>query len=117
MLFNVPESQVSEVACRLWRFGSCEFDESGPELRVNGQAVELESKPLDVLHSLLLYAEEIASKDELLESVWAGTSVVDGSLATAVSKLRKALGDDDQALVVTVPRIGYRLGVPVQSKI
>jgi non-specific serine/threonine protein kinase len=39
--------------------------------------------------------------------------VVDGSLATAVSKLRKAMGDDDHPVIATVPRVGYRLAVPV----
>src|SRR5258708_2410997 len=42
--------------------------------------------------------------------------VVDGSLATAVSKLRKAMGDEDHPAIVTVPRVGYRLGGPVYCK-
>jgi serine/threonine protein kinase len=42
--------------------------------------------------------------------------VVDGSLATAVSKLRKALGDADSSIVHTIPRVGYRLGVPVRRR-
>jgi len=108
--------EEKEVSGRLWRFGACELDESSRELRVDGEPVDLESKPLEVLYQLLLHAGEVVTKDELLEAVWPGTSVVDGSLATAVSKLRKALGDDDQVVVLTVSRIGYRLGVPVQSK-
>ncbi len=42
--------------------------------------------------------------------------VVDGSLATAVSKLRRAMGDDEHPAILTVPRVGYRLGVPVYCK-
>ncbi len=99
----------------MWRFVDCEFDELRRELRVRGATVELEAKPLEVLHQLLLHAGEVVTKDELLESVWQDVTVVDGSLATAVSKLRKALGDDDR-IVVTVPRVGYRLDAPVQSK-
>src|SRR5205807_934459 len=95
-------------------FGNCEFDELRRELRVGGAKTEIEAKPLEVLHQLLLHAGEVVTKDELLESVWPGIIVVDGSLATAVSKLRKALGDE--TVVVTVPRIGYRLAVPAQSK-
>ena len=116
MQLNEPAKEDKEVAGRLWRFGACEFDESSRELRVDGEAADLEAKPLEVLYQLLTHAGEVVTKDELLESVWPDTSVVDGSLATAVSKLRKALGDDDQVIVLTVPRIGYRLGVPVQSK-
>jgi non-specific serine/threonine protein kinase len=65
---------------------------------------------------LLLHAGEVVTKDELLESVWPGVTVVEGSLATAVSKLRKALGDDDQSMILTIARIGYRLGAAVQSR-
>jgi non-specific serine/threonine protein kinase len=39
---------------------------------------------------------------------------VDGSLATAISKVRKVLGND--SVVVTVPQVGYWLDVPVDVK-
>jgi DNA-binding winged helix-turn-helix (wHTH) protein/serine/threonine protein kinase len=116
MPINGVENGNREVSGRVWRFASCEFDESSRELRVNGHLAEVESKPLEVLYHLLLSAGETVTKDELLESVWPDTAVVDGSLATAVSKLRKALNDEAQTLVITIPRIGYRLGVPVQAK-
>jgi DNA-binding winged helix-turn-helix (wHTH) protein/serine/threonine protein kinase len=109
-----------KVCDRSWRFTDCEYDEFSRELRVKGKPVDLESKPLDVLQYLLLHAGEVVTKEELIESVWQGVSVVEGSLATAVSKLRKALSDamaeDAANIIVTIPRIGYRLGVPVQYK-
>lgn len=107
--------QVERASDHWWRFGHCEFNELKRELRVAGSPVELEAKPLEVLHQLLLHAGEVVTKDELLDSVWPGLSVVDGSLATAVSKLRKVLGSDEDA-IATVPRIGYRLAVPVHTK-
>jgi serine/threonine protein kinase/DNA-binding winged helix-turn-helix (wHTH) protein len=102
------------VAGHIWRFADCEVDELRRELRVGGRTVDVEAKPWEVLHQLLLHAGEVVTKEELLESVWPGLTVVDGSLATAVSKLRKALGDD--TMVVTLPRVGYRLAVPVLAK-
>jgi eukaryotic-like serine/threonine-protein kinase len=108
--------EVEETSGRLWRFADYEFDELGHELRVKGKPVELESKPLEILLQLLLHAGEVVTKDELLESVWPDVMVVDGSLATAVSKLRRAMGEDDHPAIVTVPRVGYRLGVPVYCK-
>ena len=115
---NYKESigDVAQTSGRLWRFADYEFDELGRELRVKGQTIELESKPLDILLQLLLHAGEVVTKDELLETVWPDVMVVDGSLATAVSKLRKALGDEAQPVIVTVPRVGYRLAVPVYCK-
>jgi len=116
MNFKGPASDVAETSGRLWRFADYEFDELRRELRVKGRALELESKPLDILLQLLLHAGEVVTKEELLESVWPDVMVVDGSLATAVSKLRKAMGDEAQPAIVTVPRVGYRLAVPVYCK-
>jgi DNA-binding winged helix-turn-helix (wHTH) protein/serine/threonine protein kinase len=116
MNYKGAMGEVAETSGRLWRFADYEFDELGRELRVKGGVVELESKPLDILLQLLLHAGEVVTKEELLESVWPDVMVVDGSLATAVSKLRKAMGDEDHPVIVTVPRVGYRLAVPVCCK-
>jgi DNA-binding winged helix-turn-helix (wHTH) protein/TolB-like protein len=105
-------SDRAETSSRSWRFAGCEFEELSLQLRINGQPAELELKPLEVLQQLLLHAGEVVSKEALLDSVWPGLNVVDGSLATAVSKLRKALGEN---VILTVPRVGYRLAVPVQA--
>jgi eukaryotic-like serine/threonine-protein kinase len=116
MNYKGTAPEIAETSGRLWRFSDYEFDELARELRVKGRTVEVESKPLDILLQLLLHAGEVVTKDELLESVWPDVMVVDGSLATAVSKLRKALGDEDHPAIVTVPRVGYRLAVPVYCK-
>lgn len=116
MIPNGAGGSVRDIPTRSWWFADCELDELRRELRVRGTPIELESKPLEVLIQLLHHAGEVVTKEELLESVWPGTMVVDGSLATAISKLRRAMGDEDQLTILTVPRVGYRLAVPVQSK-
>ena len=99
---------------RLWVFGDCRYDEKRRELRVRGKVVELEAKPLEVLHQLLLHAGDLVTKEELLKAVWRNLEVVDGSLTTAVSKLRNRIEHDGQTVVLTVPGAGYRLAVPVR---
>jgi eukaryotic-like serine/threonine-protein kinase len=116
MNYKGPAEGTAETSGRLWRFADHEFDELGRELRFKGRPIDLETKPLDLLLQLLLHAGEVVTKEELLESVWPDVMVVDGSLATAVSKLRKAMGDEDHPVIVTVPRVGYRLAVPVYCK-
>ncbi len=76
-------------------------------------AVEIEGKPLDILLELLRHAGEVVTKGELIEAVWPGVTVAEGSLTTAMSKLRRAIGDVADSVIVTVPRIGYRLTGPV----
>jgi DNA-binding winged helix-turn-helix (wHTH) protein/serine/threonine protein kinase len=116
MNYKETVQEVADTSGRLWRFADYEFDELGRELRIKGKPIELESKPLDILLQLLLHAGEVVTKEELLDSVWPDVTVVEGSLATAVSKLRKAMGDEDHPVIVTVPRVGYRLAVPVYCK-
>jgi DNA-binding winged helix-turn-helix (wHTH) protein/TolB-like protein len=95
----------------VWRFADCEFDDLRFQLMVHDQQVELERKPLELLRYLLSRSGEVVRKEELLEAVWPGLTVVDASLATAVSKLRKVLGE--QEVIQTVSRVGYRISVPV----
>ncbi|HUI83021.1 MAG TPA: winged helix-turn-helix domain-containing protein [Candidatus Binatia bacterium] len=99
----------AEAIGRIWTFSGRTFDESRLELSVGDRAVELELKPLEVLVYLLQHAGEVVSKNELLDAVWPGLNVVEGSLSTAVYKLRKALADEDGSIIVTVPKVGYRL--------
>src|SRR3954453_4406733 len=105
------EGHPATVHRDLSRFAECEFDDLRFELRVLGQPADLERKPLELLRHLLSRSGEVVRKEELLEAVWPGVLVVDASLATAVSKRRKALGD--QEVIQTVSRVGYRIAVPV----
>src|SRR5215472_3425484 len=106
-----PEKRPLEPNLEVWQFANCEFDELRYELLVGGRVVDLERKPLDLLRYLLSRSGEVVRKEELLEAVWPGVLVVDASLATAVSKLRKVLGN--QEVIQTVSRVGYRIAVPV----
>ena len=106
MASTASQASHSPAGGRVWQFGECEFDELTYQLTVRNQVVDIESKPLEVLRQLLLRAGEVVRKEELLEAVWPGVLVVDASLATAVSKLRKVL--DDDTVIKTIPKLGYR---------
>lgn len=101
---------------RRWRFGDAVFDEGKWLLLVGGRRQVIETKPLEVLRELLLGAGEVVTKEHLLETVWPNVHVVEGSIPTAIGKLRKVLGDDrpDRQFIETVPRKGYRIAIPVE---
>ncbi|MBA8884193.1 protein kinase domain-containing protein [Dokdonella fugitiva] len=84
------------------------------ELRVDGAAVAMEPRPLQVLALLLQHAGEVVTKQELLDAVWDGRPTVEHVIATAIGKLRRAFGESDGEPIVTVPRLGYRLVAPVE---
>jgi DNA-binding winged helix-turn-helix (wHTH) protein len=109
---------IADRVRRRWSFANCMFDEGNWTLTVDGRRVPIEAKPLELLRELLLRAGNLVTKDELLDRAWPDVTVVEASLPTAVRKLRLALGDDrrDQAIIETVPGIGYRLTPPVEAE-
>lgn len=116
---NSPEASTAESPPpRTWRFSDVEFDESNAHLRVAGRAVPLAPGTLRLLRVLLHAAPNVVPREELLVKVSNRTSrsVSRNVLSTAVSRLRQALGDEQERLVVAVPGVGYRIAVPVDSR-
>lgn len=97
-----------------FRFGTAEFDQSRFDLCVSGLPVEVQRKPLEILGLLLSRAGEVVTREELMEAVWKGRPTVDNVLTNAITKLRGALGEENAARIVTVPRIGYRFDGPLE---
>lgn len=100
-----------------YRFGPYRFDAAGRVLYRGGQDLGLPPKAADVLGVLLSRAGSVVDKAALLDSVWAGVIVGEGSLTRTISILRKALGGDDasRAYIATVSRRGYRFVAPLDA--
>ena len=49
----------------------------------------------------------LVAKDELIKALWTDSFVTDDSLVQCLVELRRALGDEGQACIKTVPRRGY----------
>lgn len=84
-------------------------------LALDGEAVRVEPKVMEVLVHLAARAPDVVSREELQEAVW-GTEYASEDLPRrAVYELRKALRDDPKAprFIETIPRAGYRLVAPV----
>ena len=81
-----------------------------------GETVRLEPKAMELLVTLASRPGEVVSREELLSTVWPGVVVGDEALSQAVTKLRKALGDDVRAptYIETISKRGYRLIAPVK---
>jgi DNA-binding winged helix-turn-helix (wHTH) protein/Tol biopolymer transport system component len=103
---------------RLYRFGLFEADLDFGTLTRQGIPVKLQEQPFRILALLLESPGEILSREELRRNIWPeGTYVeFDGSMNTALMKLRAALGDnaDNPLFIETVPRKGYRFIAPVE---
>jgi len=77
--------------------------------------IALRPKSFEVLGYLLQHHGRVVSREELMSVVWRDVAVTDEAVTKCIADIRKALGDDDQQLVRTMPRRGYLLAVAVAS--
>lgn len=83
-----------------------------------GGSVHLEPKVMGVLVCLAAQSGEVVTRDEIIDRVWDGRIVSDEVLSRCISLLRTSLGDNprDSRFIQTVPKIGYRLVLPVERR-
>jgi TolB-like protein/Flp pilus assembly protein TadD len=97
---------------RLARFEGFALDLRTGELSKGTERIRLQEKPLQMLCLLLEHPGEVVTPEELQATLWSGDTVVefDHGIATALKKLRRALGDDadNPRYIETLPRRGYR---------
>jgi DNA-binding winged helix-turn-helix (wHTH) protein len=91
------------------RFGDCVFDPETRELFRSGKPVHLPPKSFRLLELLLNRRPKAIAKEELLQLVWPGTFVAEGSLTRVIAELRDAVGDDarEPRLIRTIHGYGY----------
>src|SRR6267154_5593909 len=81
------------VICRKLRFGPFELSIGERVLRRDGQVLPLGDRALDILTYLADRPGEVIAKQDLMDHVWSGVTVEEGSLRVHVAAIRKALGD------------------------
>lgn len=114
----MPQRRASDASsARVWRFANVEFDEAGLLLKVAGQPVALEHRPLELLRLLLHHSGEVVTKDEIFEAVWPGRVVTESSLTKCAGRLRQALGDGEQTMIRTAHGYGYRLAADISLQL
>jgi TolB-like protein/DNA-binding winged helix-turn-helix (wHTH) protein/Tfp pilus assembly protein PilF len=103
------------VTASRYTFGNFTLDLRRGALLHEDVEVKLRPKSFAVLHYLVERAGELVAKDELMNAVWGSVVVTEGSLTQCLIDVRRALGDEDQALVRTVPRRGYLFDTAVRQ--
>jgi DNA-binding winged helix-turn-helix (wHTH) protein/thioredoxin-like negative regulator of GroEL len=102
-----------------YRFGPFVLDVQERRLVRDGNPIPLTPKVFDTLVYLVQRHGRLVGKGEVLEAIWSGSHVEEGSLPRAIHILRKALtgGDGENELhgqyIETVPTKGYRFAVAV----
>ena len=72
-----------------------------------GREVKLRPKSFEMLRYLVERGGRLVGREELMQAIWPDTFVSEESLAQCLMEVRRALQDDSQRFVKTVPRRGY----------
>src|SRR5262249_42949562 len=75
---------------------------------IRGASVPVGGRAFDLLAALAEGANELVTRDQLIEHVWPGATVKEGAIEFHISAIRKALGPH-RAIIKTVSGRGYRL--------
>jgi serine/threonine-protein kinase len=99
-------------------FGPFRLDPAERLLLRDGHPVALTPKAFDLLRYLAERHGRLVEKQAIMTALWPDTIVEEGNLASTVSALRKALGDDggEQRVIATVPTRGYRFVMPLMHR-
>ncbi len=96
------------------RFADLEMDEDTHQVRRAGRLIELSPTEFKLLRYLLLNANRVLSKSQILDHVWQYDFGGDANVVeTYISYLRKKVDRMGQPLIHTVRGVGYSLRLPV----
>ena len=107
---GVIESKIDEEKIR---FADLELDEATHEVRRAGDLIDLSPTEFTLLRYLMINADRVVSKAQILDHVWQYDFRGDaGIVETYVSYLRKKIDIYEPPLIHTVRGVGYRLRIP-----
>jgi DNA-binding response OmpR family regulator len=114
---GAPAQRPLAMATRL-RARDIVLDRSARRVDRDGQPLDLTARAVALLEYLMLHAQEVLTRERLLDAVWGwdypvATRAVDARIA----ELRRALNDDPDAprFIETVVGQGYRFVAPVEA--
>ena len=98
------------MATQGYRFGRFRLNPQARELFDGEHRISLPLSTIDCLIHLIQHRDRPVGRDELAAAVWGRVDVSEVSITHAIMRLRRLLGDtgDEQRVIRTVPRLGYR---------
>jgi adenylate cyclase len=85
----------------------------GSLLTAAGEELPLRRQSFGLLRLLVENAGRLLDRDTINRAIWSGVAVTDDSMTQCVRDIRRAMGDDAQRILKTVPRRGYLLAADV----
>jgi two-component system, OmpR family, response regulator len=127
---------LEEVVLRLWailrrtgggtdvpqddgivRYADLVLDEDAHEVRRAGRLVQLSPTEFNLLRYLMVNAERVVSKPQILDRVWSYGFGGDGRIVESyISYLRRKIDSVEPPLIHTIRGIGYSLRLPREER-
>ncbi len=87
----------------------------GVLLTTSGKEVQLRHKAFRLLCLFLKNAGCVLDRSTINQTIWPDVTVSDDGITQCVGDIRRALGDDTQAIIKTLPRRGYIFAADVNA--
>jgi DNA-binding winged helix-turn-helix (wHTH) protein len=92
----------------LYRFGEFLYDPLNRTLSRGEGEIALTPKTRDLLALFLENPKRLLTRQAIADRLWPDAAVTDDALRFQIAELRKALGNESQGFLRTIPREGYR---------
>lgn len=96
----------------IYKFHGYEFDTQSLLLSRGGESVDIRPNEAKLLAFLILNADQVVSKEQILSQVWQDKVVSEQAIFQNISHLRAVLGND---AIKTYPKRGYQWQVAVSE--
>lgn len=96
-------------------FGDSVFNPKTRIIVCENVVYQLRKKENDALLLLCSKYPEPVTHEEFLELVWQGCYVTPQSIAQVIHSLRKIVNDNSRSVIVTLPKLGYKINVPASD--
>lgn len=99
------------LLCSKFRLNDWILDPQRLTLLRGTEEVRLESRVMQVLLCLIQHADQVVSREMLINEVWCGGTVSDNAINRIIGLLRQSFGDNAKSpqFIRTVPKKGYVL--------
>jgi DNA-binding winged helix-turn-helix (wHTH) protein len=97
-----------------FHLGDIQVSAAHNSLSLDNRSVKLQPKAMAVLHYLAVHQARVISAQELMEQLWAGRIVTQGSVQKSINAIRSALAEiqPGREFIAFYSKRGYQLQVP-----
>jgi DNA-binding response OmpR family regulator len=106
---SLPSGGSTLVAAAIPAVDRFVLDLNRGVLLADGLDRAVRAKTFALLLHLVENAERLIDRDEITHAIWPDVFVADDSITQCIREFRRALDDDEQRLVRTLPRRGYSI--------